>query len=369
MSARTVVFFTDSWGMGGAEEALTTLVGSLDAERWHVVVMHHGGDGIGPLLERMRRLGVRDVAVPRVRRLGNVRALARLVAALRAERPAVFHANLNAPRSCQQALLGAVLAGAPAIVATQHFFGAEASESAPWRHRVAVRGVDRYVAVSHDTAERLRPWLGGDPARIVVIHNGIAVERFGCGQSSGEVRTPSNGRLALAIGRLVERKGYHLLLEAASRIADVRLALAGDGPERGALEAQARTLGVSDRVEFLGHREDVPALLATCDVFVLPSLFEGHPLSVLEAMAAARPVVATDSGGTREAVLHGETGFLVAPGDVGALEQSMRAILDAPALARQMGAAGSARVHREFSAARMAQRYGALYDELLEKSA
>jgi glycosyltransferase involved in cell wall biosynthesis len=145
--------------------------------------------------------------------------------------------------------------------------------------------------------------------------------------------------------------------------------LAGEGAERPRLEARARSLGVADRVHFLGHRDDVPELLAACDLFVLPSLYEGLPLSVLEAMAASRPVVATDVGGTGEAVVQGETGLLVRPGAPAELGEAIRALLGDRARAARMGLAGQARAARDFSTRRMLAEVSEVYDELLERHA
>jgi glycosyltransferase involved in cell wall biosynthesis len=142
---------------------------------------------------------------------------------------------------------------------------------------------------------------------------------------------------------------------------------AGDGPERPRLEATARALGIADRVRFLGHRTDVPELLALCDLFVLPSLYEGLPLSVLEAMAAARPVVASAVGGTDEAVVHGETGLLVTPASAASLCEAISSLLADRERAVRMGRAGQARATREFSVDRMVSGVVAVYEELLQR--
>jgi glycosyltransferase involved in cell wall biosynthesis len=174
--------------------------------------------------------------------------------------------------------------------------------------------------------------------------------------------------IVLAVGRLDAQKGHAYLLAAAADIPDALFVFVGEGRERSALEAQARALGVAERVRFLGHRDDVPDLLAACDVFVLPSRYEGLPLSVLEAMAAARPVVATAIEGTDEIVRHGETGLLVPPAAPSALAEAIRAVLADRALATRMGQAGRARVGREFSMSRMIDEVTGVYDELLERS-
>jgi len=169
----------------------------------------------------------------------------------------------------------------------------------------------------------------------------------------------------VTLARLSPQKGIDTLVTAAGLVPEAKFLVVGDGPERTALEAQAESLGISSRVSFLGHRRDVPALLASADVFALPSLFEGLPLSVLEAMAAAKPVVASRIGGTDEAVVDGVTGILVPPSDPAALAQAIRTVLADPQLAARMGGAGRARVHEAFTAQAMARGVEAVYDELL----
>jgi glycosyltransferase involved in cell wall biosynthesis len=173
--------------------------------------------------------------------------------------------------------------------------------------------------------------------------------------------------VVLTVARLDEQKGHCYLLEAAAQVPEAQFVLAGDGPLRASLEAQARSLGVEDRVKFLGYRSDIADLLADCDVFVLPSLYEGLPLSILEAMSAGKPVIATHIGGTDEAVIAGETGLLVPPADSAALAAAIRSLLTDRPLAQRLATAGRARVAQEFSAAKMVQQVIAVYDELLAK--
>jgi glycosyltransferase involved in cell wall biosynthesis len=141
--------------------------------------------------------------------------------------------------------------------------------------------------------------------------------------------------------------------------------LAGDGPLRADLEAEARDLGVAGRCVFLGQRADVPALLAAADLFVLPSLYEGLPVSVLEAMAAQRPIVATAIGGTDEAVTNEVTGLLVPPRDAAALASAIRRMRADPALARRLASGGRERVEREFSSDVTARHVMLIYDEIM----
>jgi glycosyltransferase involved in cell wall biosynthesis len=157
--------------------------------------------------------------------------------------------------------------------------------------------------------------------------------------------------VVLSVARLEAGKGLDVLLRAAAHLPEATFAIAGDGPERVVLEALARALGVDERVRFLGFRNDVEALLAGCDVFVLPSLDEGFPLSVLEAMAACRPVVASDVGGVPEAITHDETGLLVPPGNPDALAAALARLLDDAPTRRRLAISGWQSVNKQPHAA------------------
>jgi glycosyltransferase involved in cell wall biosynthesis len=171
--------------------------------------------------------------------------------------------------------------------------------------------------------------------------------------------------VVLTPARLNKQKGHSYLLEAVALVPEAVFVLAGDGPERANLERQARELGLDNRVLFLGYRQDIPDLLASCDLFVLPSLFEGFSLSILEAMAADKPVIASRIGGNAEAVVHGKTGILVPPASPTALAAAIRTVLSDQGLAQRLAAAGKARVYQKFSAAIMVQRVTQIYEEIL----
>ena len=158
------------------------------------------------------------------------------------------------------------------------------------------------------------------------------------------------------------------MLQAAARVPNAVFVLLGDGPEQSALEAQASALGVRNRVVFLGYRQDVPDLLACADLLVLPSLFEGLPLSILEAMAAGKPVIATDVGGTSEVIEPEQTGLLVPPANPGALAGAIRRVLFDRRLAERLALTGKARVRDEFSAATMVQSVTQIYEDVLSSA-
>jgi glycosyltransferase involved in cell wall biosynthesis len=220
------------------------------------------------------------------------------------------------------------------------------------------------VAVSDATRAALIA-QGYPSDRTIMVHNGIEVRDAAA--PAAIVPAPP-GPVLLEVGRLCDVKGQRELIAALPKLArdDVTLLLAGEdvesgGTYRSALEREARELGVADRVRFLGRRDDVPALLAAADALVLPSSVEGLPLVVLEAMAAGRPVVATAVGGTPEAVVDGETGLLVRPGDVDALARAVDSLLADPERAGRLGEAGRVRVRERFDADAAAQRILGLY--------
>ncbi len=364
---RRVVLFTDSPVFGGSEQVLRILLAGLDRRAWTPVLAHPSAPGLQPLLRQADRLSVETWSVPRMQGRAGALAVPGFVRRLRALGPAVFHAHLTQPLGCTLPRLGAIAAGIPAIVATEHLF-----VEVPWPLSVRVehviaQGMGRYLAVSQHVADQLRRALPFAAPKLQVVHNGIPLTPFEApARVAGEGWAAGGRPVVLTIARLHGQKGHAYLLEAAAALPEAVFVLAGDGPERGALEEQARCLGVADRVVFLGHRQDIPALLAQCDLFVLPSLFEGLPLSVLEAMAAGKPVVATDVGGTREAVSHGETGCLVPPGDPHALVVAIRSLLADPGRAQAMGRAARARARAEFSAEVMVRRVSHVYEELLQ---
>lgn len=365
---RTVVYFVASETFGGAEQALLTTLAGLDRELWRPVLFHPPHAGLAPLLDGVRRLGIRTREAARVWGRGTPGKLARFVARLRAERPAVFHAHLYWPLACKFELLAAAVARVPAVVATEHSFVEEPARRSIALQRLLSPCVDRYIAVSDDLAGRLSRTFGFPGSKLTVVPNGISLERFGKPPDPALRRELDQGTgrpVVLTIARLDAAKGLDHLLDAAARVPGALFVVAGEGPLRSALEARAQQPGLADRVRFLGQRWDVPDLLGAADLFVLPSLSEGLPLTVLEAMAAGTPVVATAVGGTSEAVVHGETGLLVPPADADALAGAIRTLLADRERGEQLAAAARERIRERFSAEAMVRRITGIYEDVL----
>jgi glycosyltransferase involved in cell wall biosynthesis len=266
------------------------------------------------------------------------------------------------PLACKYGLAAAALARVPAVVATEHLFVDVTLRSSVMVEWLVSLGVDRYLAVSREVANRLLAQLNLPKRKMRVVHNGIPLERF---EHPAGQRAPQDRTVVLTIARLTPQKGIAYLIEAASRLPGVLFLVAGEGPERKTLEAQARSKGVSDRVLFLGQREDIPDLLGSCDLFVLPSLFEGLPISVMEAMAAGRAVIATNAGGTGELISNCETGLLIPPADVDALTRAVATLIADRALRERLAGEGRARIRSDFSAAAMVTQVTNVYQEIL----
>lgn len=366
--SRKVLHYVDSDVVGGSEKAALHLMASLDRSLWEPVLLHHPHLRVAPLVDGAIELGIRTVEAPTVARDQRIAGIARLWKILQAEQPSVFHVHLSWPLACKHGVLAAWLARGPAIVGTAQLYTEQGN---PRQARLRLRPLRRIVAVSEDVKRHYVGQLGVSPRRLTVVPNGIRVPAT-VPEADPELRrrllAGRPGFLVLTLARLHEQKGHVDLLAAAVDVPDATFVLAGDGPLRTRLEQRARELGVADRCVFLGHRRDVMQLLAAADAFVLPSRFEGLPVSVLEAMAARRPVVATAIGGTDEAVTDGVTGLLVPPGDPSALAEAIRRLQTDPALTRRLAAAGRARVLRDFSASATARRVMEVYEEVLADS-
>jgi glycosyltransferase involved in cell wall biosynthesis len=236
-----------------------------------------------------------------------------------------------------------------------------------FQHRMMSQLVSRYIAVSRDVANNLVRRFRVPEAKITVIPNAVDEAEVAAGLSHPAKDWPvAEGRKAvLILARLEQEKGIDVAIDAIGQVADVHLVIAGTGSCRAALESRATELGINHRVHFLGYRNDPASLLARADLFVLASHVEGLPLSVLEAMAAGVPVIATDIGGTREAVENEKTGLLVPTGDSNALASAIQHVFAEPSETLERVAAARDVVHREFTSSIVAARTAALYRSLL----
>jgi glycosyltransferase involved in cell wall biosynthesis len=236
--------------------------------------------------------------------------------------------------------------------------------------------VDRVICVSEGVRDSFLE-VGVEQAKLRVVRNGIRPSRGGASAEDdrGRLHLPPERRIVLSVGRMVELKGHRFILGAVEKVVRSRpeavFVWVGTGPLETELRERVRLMGLDEWVWFAGERSDVPDLMAAADVFLLASTVEGLPLVVLEAMAAARPVVATRVPGTSEVVIDHVTGRLVergrldGTGDTDALAAAILEPLEDRKLASAWGSAGRARVQHEFSSERMARQTAEVYAELL----
>jgi glycosyltransferase involved in cell wall biosynthesis len=235
--------------------------------------------------------------------------------------------------------------------------------------RAALAFTGRTVAVSRELAGKLSDDLGVARSRIAVIPNGVRPRPRSRAPIRQELHIGPADRLIVAVGNLYPVKGHRHLIDAvgllASRYPTLHLAICGRGELAEALTAQALDLGVADRVHLLGLRPDVAGILEVADVFVHPSLSEALPLAVLEAMFAARPIVATNVGEIASALDHGEAGLLVERGSPSALASAIDRLLTDANLSRRLAHRALQRAHERYDVSQMVRQYVAIYAGLL----
>ncbi|MZR32397.1 glycosyltransferase family 4 protein [Sneathiella litorea] len=240
---------------------------------------------------------------------------------------------------------------------------------------ISALGFDAIITVSQMVANKIIRAKVAPGNRVHVITNGIRLQEFKASAKKEtefrrEILGNAEGVIIVCVARLVWFKGIDTLINAFSRVLkehpSARLAIIGDGELRDTLMAQTRQLGIEEFIHFCGERRDIPAILSASDLFVLSSVSEGLPISLLEAMAAQLPIVATDVGGISELILHGDTGYLVPARDPVKLAKNISDLLSDPNARRTLGKAGYNRLCTEFTQDAMVMRTEALYQQLLE---
>jgi sugar transferase (PEP-CTERM/EpsH1 system associated) len=308
------------------------------------------------------------------RRDGNdLRVVWELYQLFSRERPHVVHTH--AWGTLLEGLLAARLAGVPVVVHGEHGT-LQLRRRQRLFQRYAWSRVDRVLSVSTRLAERMAHEIAFPPDRIQTIHNGVELSRFQPRVTRDDARyelgLPLDRTIVGAVGRLVPVKDHASLLEAIALLAREGLrpmvVIAGDGPLRDATQQRALALGIDADVRLLGHRADIATVLTALDVFALTSRSEGLNNTILEAMAAGLPVVATRVGGADEMVIDGVTGLLVPPESPEKLAGALRRLLTDPSMQSSMGKGGRTRAELDFDLDKTVRKYERLYTELAWES-
>jgi glycosyltransferase involved in cell wall biosynthesis len=361
---------------GGTELAMIRLLRSLGSEAYRFQVAWLRGTP--RLADEVRSATGREAAPIGLRVKVDPAALYRLLRLARRFRPDIIHTHMDLADYYGAA--AALAVGARLVSSKQNADAFRARKT--WKRppfllleHAAYAAADAVIAVSSGLVDYLARVESLPRHKTVVIGNGVDPDLAAAAPSRAEARRnlgiPENAAVLGTVGRLAEQKGQIDLIRALPLLRadgpEVLCLIAGDGPLRDALTAEARRLGVEDRLRLLGHRADIANVLAALDLFVLPSLWEGLPQALLEAMAMSLPVLAARGVGVDELVIDEENGLLIPPRDPAALAAAARRLLRDRPLARRLGEAARRSAAGGHSLAGIAAQVDALYRRLLRR--
>jgi glycosyltransferase involved in cell wall biosynthesis len=355
-----------AFAVGGAEEMVLNLVRHLP-ERFEPMVCCI--NQAGPIGEEIQRTGT-PVAVlgltPGLRHPWDVAGIRRY---LRETQPAIVHTFLLT--ASLYGRLAAILEHVPIVIGTEVNIYERKRTHHILAERMLMAGTDRVIVSANSVRDFYVDQIHADPGKIDVVYNAVDWKSIQATTSRDDMRASlglqADAKVAGVIARLTEQKGHRFLFQAMTTpaLADLQLIVVGDGELRDGLQADVRDLGITSRVHFLGARRDLGDLLTAMDVFVMPSLWEGLPLSMILAMGAAMPVVATAVAGIPEIVVDGESGWLVPAGDSLALATALAGVFADRARAARVGKAARDFVLPRFGVDGYIKSVVGLYDQLV----
>jgi glycosyltransferase involved in cell wall biosynthesis len=362
---------------GGAQEHLFNLVTRIDRERYDVSIVSLTA---GSAIRRLERTGIPVCVIEEPDDEAAIQAVATHLAAVGAD---VVHAHMyRAEVVATQAAwrLAGLGRRRPYIVSTVHSSRIRSDEDRALLRRLTPK-IDQLIAVSKAIVRKIED-EGRVGAPVTLIYNGVDLQRYvdqeACCTLHEEYKIPDGAPIVGVVARLEPEKGHPTLLEAwprvLERVPNAHLLIVGEGSRREALESQALDLGlmqqaaspIPNSVTFAGRRDDIPAVTAALDIAVLPSYREAQGLSILEAMALSRPVVASNVGGIPEMIENGETGLLVPPHDAHALGDAIARLLTDHPYADTLARAGHDLVYERFCVELMVRAVETIYDESIE---
>ena len=361
--------------IGGTATYLFTLMNHIDSRKFNILIVCNNMEFCKLAEEKGFSAFVLEKA-GRGRYLRAIRCVASLI-----EDNSIDILNIHDGGTVSFIGRAAALLTGIISVSTIHIHAGDWGDRKSWSvikerflERITRGMVKKFIAVSRSRKIELMQ-KGIRSKDIVVIQNGVDIEAFDQDAQDRafrkELAVNSSVTVIAQIAHLGVEKGYHCFLEAAKMVlahsSDVCFVIVGDGYLRQELTDKSRALGINGHVVFTGFRTDISDIMNSIDILVLASLNEGLPMVLLEAMAAAKPVVSTKAGGIPEAVLDGKTGYLVEPGDSQQLARSIMNLKNDPDRLKQFSKAGLERVKKKFSARRMAEETGQLYETLIQR--
>ncbi len=370
----TVLLAESGRSVGGTERVVWELATRLSPQRFDVRVWLSDDSGVTEFADALTARGIEVTRVAEVDSRWDWQGMLRTWNALRRIQPGVLHVHHVWPAADRYLAMLARAAGIKRLVVTEHIVGTSHSGGQRALKRDEIARAAAVTAVCGAIAETLVRDYGVSREQVRIVPNGADLpdeaieapvarrwrERFG----ASLIRP-----LWVVPARLEDQKGHVYLFDALAEVwkrgLDFSLALAGEGSLRGALEERARMLGLANKIHFLGQLEDLGSLLAAADAVVLPSLWEGLPLAMLEAMVRARPVTATSVGGVPEVIENEVHGQLVPPADATALADALERFHRKPDRAMRLGRAGAERVRADYTWRAVVQGFESVYDDVM----
>ncbi|MBW4418987.1 MAG: glycosyltransferase family 4 protein [Myxacorys californica WJT36-NPBG1] len=351
-----VVVYTDSAGIGGAEISLGHLVATASEDIQFTItgVSSVVVDAIASRRSSARRVVLSDNPFSHLATFYSLQ-------------PDIIHINLCTPWACHAALAAALGLPYTRVIRVDQLPLRTTDAIALWKTRFLSLRVDAHVAVGEASCRRMEDFYALGRNSVISIPNGVP----DCGEvkeHSTDQSITNKSIIVGSVGRLDAMKAHEILLKAIAQVEQTKVVILGEGDERHYLEALADKLSIRDRVHLPGWVEHPQSYLSTFDVVALPSRSEGFPLAMVEAMLAARPVVATRVGSIPEAILDGKTGLLIEKNDVDGLAIALQRLRDNPALRIQLGQAARDMALANFTVEAMTQRYERLWQDVMTRS-
>lgn len=365
-----VLQLISSGGYYGAENMLLNLCASQDAAGCEncLALFYNVHVPNVEFYERARRQGI-SVRMVHCKGRADWRAVRQIEEFIEADEIDIVHAH--GYKADLYGFLAAWRSDKP-VVATCHNWVGGTAALGIYNHldRLALKRFDGLAAVSDEVAQRLVD-SGVSAERVKTIANGIDVQAFEQGKPLPELRAAGNKVIGM-VARLDLQKGFEYLLRAVRELCNtfygLKVVIVGDGPDRAAIEKMIDKFGLQSNVLLAGQQSNMPGVYAAMDIFVLPSLNEGLPMTILEAMAASKPVVATRVGAIPKVISDGENGLLVDPRDTDGLRNALSKLLSDSDLCQQMGEKAHDWVSRNYTSEAMALKYRQMYDEVLGRA-
>ncbi|RLB03697.1 MAG: hypothetical protein DRG83_06440 [Deltaproteobacteria bacterium] len=358
----TILQLTDSLQIGGAERVLIDLATGLRSYNIHTIV---GSIDNGPLVSELRRKGIKVIILNK-RSSRDFRFLWELCKVIRDNRVNLIHSHFSI--SHIYGWLASKIFHVPQIATIHGFISNSETRVFPF----ILKHTNQTITVADDLKKKLSASFS--IGNIRTIYNGVETKEdqlIDRQQAKNRLGLRSKDLVVGSVGTLRKVKAYEFLIEAIAKVKrmfpQVKLLLVGDGPQRPLLQKKAQELQLENTVIFLGYRKDIPQILSSLDVYVCSSLREGTSIAILEAMAASKPVVATNVGGNPEVVENGKTGLLVPPRNPQKIAEAIVSLLNDEDRRIRMGEAGLRRVKERFSISKMLREYEEVYHEVLHR--